>query len=399
RRRRDAADKQRRLERAVAAIRPAATRLLDGGVSAVRFRAMVAFWRVRHRLTSLIAEPGGVMTARVNPSMEVGGVNPRRITAAELSALLTPVFTEAEEEYDRRLAAAPTANAQQEFDWYGVGREGWATNRPHSLGGLNRFQQARIMGGTAPASAFQWAAQDVSVFTANLPSWRAGQVGKVNWIGAYRGMAAQLYTQGEAVGISQADIRRVLSTGSTADIGGLRDLMTTGTPEEQRKFLSRMRRTSFLMHSTESARQPGIATSTAISSTLLGSGHADLDDVLHGRLAPMAPTGAQNAGGETARALPDGARSTRYPTDQALAERVRHRRVGAIIMTLLQTATRPNIVVSGSGHDLHPLANAIREWLQTRLNRHRTPEELAAASATLRAELLAFLASYHGRSG
>jgi hypothetical protein len=390
---------RQRLERAVAAINPQASRLLANGVSALRFRVMLGYWRLRHRLSSLTVDGNGTVTARINPSMEVNGAKSRRVTAAELAALLTPIFTEAEREYDRQLAAAPTANQQLDIDWYGAGRRGWSAGDPRSLSGLSRFQQAQIMGSTAPGRSFQWAEQDVSVFTPNLPAWRPGQVGKVNWIGKYRGMAAGLYSAGDAVGISQADVNRALSTGSISDVLGLRSLMTQGTQEDRDKFIRKMQRTSFLMHSTEPGRQPGIATSTAISSTLLGTGHAGLDEVLEGRLAPMAPVGAQNAGGATARQLPAGTRSTRYPTDQAMAERLRIRRVGAIIMTLLNTATKPKMVVSASGHDLHPLAEAIREWLRVRLSRHPTPEALSDASAILRAELVAFLASYHGRSG
>ncbi|MFI6303820.1 hypothetical protein ACIBCH_18265 [Amycolatopsis thailandensis] len=388
----DKAKKEDRLKKAVAAIEPLVRRLLTRGVTPLRFRAQLALWRLRYRLSALIADPGGHITARINPSMRVPGTH-RKITAAELSRLLTPIFTEAEREYERLVRQTPQFTAAE---------QAWAAGQPGALTGLSRFEQSRIIGQTPPSKKVQAPVQDVSTFSSVLPpSWQPGMAGKVNWLGRLEKyspkMAADIYSRAAKVGISPAIVRFVLSTGSPQDIANLQNRMTSGTLAEQRKFLSALRRLEFLIHTTEPARRPGIAISTAMSATMLGTGHAELTDVLWGRLAPMAPGGAQAKGKPTARDLPPGT-STRYPTEQALAERLRHRRVGAIIMALLDTATKPNIIVAASGHDLHPLANAIRDWLTTRLTRHPTPDQLAAASARLRAELVAFLASYSGRS-
>jgi hypothetical protein len=78
RKKRKAKSKQDRLEKAVAAIRPALARLLARGSSKYRILLMLGFWRVRHRLSSLKIESSGTtfsIRARVNPETVVlGGV-------------------------------------------------------------------------------------------------------------------------------------------------------------------------------------------------------------------------------------------------------------------------------------------------------------------------------------
>ncbi len=70
----EAAEKQDRLDKAVAAIQPKVQALLQRGVSGLRLRAQLAFWRVQYRLTSLdvTGKNPATITAVVNPKTKIG---------------------------------------------------------------------------------------------------------------------------------------------------------------------------------------------------------------------------------------------------------------------------------------------------------------------------------------
>lgn len=157
--------------------------------------------------------------------------------------------------------------------------------------------------------------------------------------------------------------------------------------KRQGAFLRALRRTAFLTQAMEVGRAPGIATSTAVSSTMLREGKVGLEDVMGagGAMAPMTPVGAAPEGGGL------------HTSEQQAAAALRTQRVGNIFVELLNTATHQKILVSRGGYDLHELATAIRRFLAVRLREHTTAEDLKRAMATLKVQIIALLKSYHGR--
>ncbi|HET8646679.1 MAG TPA: hypothetical protein VFO85_14390, partial [Vicinamibacteria bacterium] len=91
RRRREQDEKQARLDRAVAAIRPPLERMLSRGTSGIRLRAQLLWWKTRYRLSSLAASEGDrpTITATVNPRADVRQAV--KIVGAELHRILNEV--------------------------------------------------------------------------------------------------------------------------------------------------------------------------------------------------------------------------------------------------------------------------------------------------------------------
>jgi hypothetical protein len=380
RRRETPADRERRLkerlERAVGAIKPQASRLLAKGTTPLLFRLRLAWWKVRHRLSGLTMDGNGTITARINPTIELDDPKGRKVTEAELGKLLAPVFRQAELQYHRSAAVRTPGRRAAAAKW----RAGDAG----ALNGLSRAEQQNIVRLNRPGKRSMRAEDEVSAGlpTKSLASWQVGRVGMVPGPGDYRGMTARLIANGRRWGLSETDVADVLSTGRV-DEAGLLARLQGGGPKGRQKFVDSMRRVSFLVHVVEPARRRGHSVTAATAFGMLGAGQAGLANVLEGSMAPMAPIGAA---------------SQRDTPQSRAAAALGQRRVGTVFTTLLDvTKSRPPLV-SRSGADLSGLAEAIRTWLAQRLAEKSDPEELAEARAELVAGIIRLLTVYYGRT-
>ncbi|WP_169317634.1 hypothetical protein [Cellulomonas fimi] len=343
------ARKQQRLDRAVAAIKPAATQMLTKGVSPLRFRAALAYWRIRYRLTSLTLSGDGSIVATVNPTTTLDDPKGKQVPDAELAALLLPVFVKAEQQYREQLAAAPTANAQLEFDFARASAQGYADpGSPGSLEGLNRFQQADVLANQRPGSNKRQVERGVSIWTptAAYDDWSPATEGGAALVGFVdpsggrynpppkikrgkkltdklleqlktkreKGMTARLRREAAALGLSEADVAGALAGSRRSDVESLRSRMTPATTKagakKRESFIAKLHGQNVLSHSVETGRREGMRTTIAMGMTLLGMPRVDADgnpllgpegrpqtvaslhDVLQGRMAPMAPEGS-----------------------------------------------------------------------------------------------------------
>ena len=98
--------KQEDLNRAVTALRPQITRLMQRGIPRPLLLARFALWRRQYRLTSLGIE-NGVIRATINPSADM-------YTAQEVAigAALEPILQQAEARFLSEQAAQPTSRAR-----------------------------------------------------------------------------------------------------------------------------------------------------------------------------------------------------------------------------------------------------------------------------------------------
>jgi hypothetical protein len=151
-------------------------------------------------------------------------------------------------------------------------------------------------------------------------------------------------------------------------------------------FVRDVRRLAFLQTGLETARQPGVPTATGTAFTLWDRGREiepgrriTGDDVMGagGEFAPMTPVGA-------AAGKPD-----------AVAKR--EHRIGRIFAHLLDAAKQGDVIVAAGGYNLTELGHAVAMFLSQHFSKVHNETELEAAAAILRVEVLAFLASYHGK--
>ncbi|WP_405095160.1 hypothetical protein [Micromonospora sp. NBC_01412] len=420
--------KQQHLEQAVKALKPALKRALAEGISPSRLQKKLAGWKAKHRLSSLSVSPSGEFTATVNPSITLDDPKGKRLTDAELAALLLPIFHEVEEAFSRETSATllPDGSFQLRLPFAAGQRQAYAAGERNALDGLTRSEQRAILASTRPGSSSLEVEPDV-VLWSNRFSWQGWQenptgvrrIPKVQapWTpglskakrerrepGAYRpGMMAELIDRGVTeFGLSKAAIERALTTGSRVGVLSLRRQMTRGSSEDQAEYLTLLNTHNILRHGVEAGRYPGMGTTTALSSALVDTGVADHDRVVAGDLAPMAPKGAAFTGKKPVRRRDDQGSlvplNSRYPHEHEMAERIRIRRVGRIIRELLQAATTRPIMATSSGYHLDKLAVAIRQWLAARVGHGREPAEIIDAGTRLRTELMRLMAHYDGQT-
>jgi hypothetical protein len=367
---------RKRLERAVATIKPQAARMLAKGTTPLLFQLRLAWWKMRYRLSGLTMDGGGRITARLNPTIVLDDPQGRKVTEAELGRLLMPVFRKAELEYHQSDAVRTPERA--------AAARAWRKGEAGALGGpaLSRAEQQSILRLNRPGAPSVRAEEAVSVGMTRkaLESWQVGRVGKVPGPGDYPGMVARLLTWGREVGLKKSDIVNALSAGRFDEAA----LPKTGVaPGKRQKFVERMRRVSFLVHVVEPARRRGHSVVSATAFSMLGAGQTQLRNVIQGSMAPMAPVGAASQQ-ESARAR--------------AAAALGQRRVGTIFSTLLEVTKNRPPLVSRSNPDLNSLAEAVRGWLSQRLAEKRDPAALAAAQAKLVAGIIRLLTNYYGRS-
>lgn len=420
--------KQQRLDRAISAIKPKLTRALAEGISPTGLRRKLTMWKIRYRLSSLTVSPSGDFTATINPSITLDNPKGKKLTDAELAKLLLPIFHEVEEDFARQPSATllPGGEFQYRLPFATAQQQAYASGQPNALEGLTRSEQRVILASTRPGTSSLEVEPGVVLWSnqASWQSWQANPSGirripkvQAPWFpglpreqrqrrepGAYReGMMAQLIERGvDEHGLSRDNIEKALTTGSRASVASLRRQMTKGTREDQKEYLQLLHMHNLLRHGVEAGRYPGMGTTTALSSALVGANVADHDRVVVGDLAPMQPKGASFTGKRPPRRRDHRGNlvplNSRYPFDHQMADRLRMRRVGSIVRELLNAASTRPIMTTQTGYRLDKLAEAIRSWLAMRLGRGQEPQEIIQAGAQLRAELMQLMRHYDGQT-
>jgi hypothetical protein len=375
-----------RLDKAVKAIRPQVERLLARGSSKFYLRAKLLYWRLRYRLSALTLNPDGQIVARVNPSVTLA--NGKELSAEELGKILEPIFIEAELEYRDKLLEHPETKAV-----YDEAKRKFEEGEVGALQGAPRDLQQWVLQDVKPPATPDKSRTTVQVEEGVKVSFHeSGSLGqaevKMGSLSSYDTMLSAIKSRAKDFGISESDIASVL-TGNpkTIDVK-IATIMeqlppaANKTQERKRDSLMRtLRRASFLMQTLEPARKGGIASATAVASSLAAGGHSELKDILgpEGELAPMTPKGAV---------------SNRDTAETRAAQAERVKRVGNIFATLLNIAQQGKIVTNPGGGDLSGLAEAIRTLLENRLKSGKLdPLHIDA----LKAQIKAVLANYHGR--
>ncbi|HYH45298.1 MAG TPA: hypothetical protein VEG34_06385 [Thermoanaerobaculia bacterium] len=368
--------KQERLERAVSQIKPQAEALLRRGTSRFWLRTRLLWWRARYLLSGLDIDRAGRIIARLNPFIVLDRPKGKKVEDSELGALLMPIFAEAEAEYARMLMEDPQSRTTIE-----TAQAAWARRDPSSLAGLSRFEQQMVVRGPAERGR-ALAEPDVTVWRSGRPSaFNVQAAGRYAAAEGRRAMLTLMMDDARTFGVSEQEIASILA--SRADtinvkISILAARLGAGgsaTRQDRRAaFIRRLRRVAFLTLAGEPSRLPGISVTAAVSSTMAAQGRVSLREThtAMGSQAPLAPEDAVRA-------------PTLLP------------RVGRVFGNLLEQTKGADIIVAEGGYQLNDLATAIRHWLEQRMSRARTPEQLASSETLLRAELIRLLATFHGR--
>ena len=403
----DAQKQQERLDKAVQAIKPQLAALLKKGASPLYLKAKLLYWRVRYRLSELTMLPGGAFKAKVNPETILDDPKGHKVTHEELGRVLQPLFAQAEREFAQRLESDPDARARID-----QARQGREQNAPNALGGTgSRFEQQRALLGSAPTppgtdkAAFRTHPEqdvDLSVRSSdpgnvstsmvqNIERYdqRTTKTGRV-----VLGIAAKLTQNAGRYGISDQHLAMLLSAKPNERLAVTQLITEQMAPHlrvgikkdqlEAQRFLKLVNRVTFLTATLEPTRSEGVGVPMAAAHTLW-----DRNRMIDGR--PIVAEDVMGAGGAMAPMTPVGAAAGRPE-----AVRLRHERIGKIFDHLLAAAKHHELVVAEGGYNLSELGSAVQLWLGEHFRPIRNDEQLAAAEVILQAELLRFLAAYHG---
>jgi Domain of unknown function (DUF4157) len=399
RRRRARAGRQRqrpdqRLQRAVDAIRPRLDRLLAGGMSGLRLRAQLLWWRVRYRLSALTLAPDGSIEARINPRLRLPSGT--RISDRELGRILRPILARAEREYENWLLSQPGVRER-----VGEGVRRAEANQSLADMGLARDEQQLVMRrARLPADAridVEPGVQITSVYGGGPAGIRVEHAGAYGPRPGETGETVPQILARRAAGadVEAEDLGRAIAQGQMPQ--------PAPRPRPRRRALQALtgfvRRLGFLTQALEPARRRGAATATAVAYALQARGEVSLLALL----SPRSILGMMTARGASMRLMPrteagvrEREESRRRETRRAGA-RARRRRLGATFRRLI-TATRRADIYAGRNQDyaLRNLANAITQLVEARL-RGNDPNDENLADALVR-EVVALLRAWHGRS-
>jgi hypothetical protein len=267
RRQRDQDRKQQRLAGAVAAIRPAASRLLSSGVSGARLRAQILFWRVRHRLTSLTltGTPGFAMRATVNPSEVV--INGVAYTGAQLREIIHDAALNVMARPETRDAAARMSQQRDRDLNAPVNISG-----PGALPGAVRHFQERTVDQPTRGSMRHY-----TLGEERLPfSERQGRAGQhnaiVQGIGTYPEIAQELEDLRKSTGMTDAQFA-----------GAARRLVATGqVPARMQQHSVLLGRVVALMFGREGARDTRVVAHAPMTMDLIMRGDMSFDEAFRG---------------------------------------------------------------------------------------------------------------------
>jgi hypothetical protein len=385
--------KQKRLDKAVAAIRPSAEALLSKGVGRARFWLQRQYWRVRYLLSSIGIE-GGQLVAAINPRAPVGPAE-----ESVVGKYLMEVFANVERSLVTALLYQPHVEAAG-ASFMGV--SGAGEHDPKVFGGLNRLEQQSILLSGNPAKS--------NLLFETGVSGKLGQVDNPATIEVrFGGPSPQYLTTnvaGREVGIvplveSSQKILRL----SDSEVGGLLGSSRAemdkrlgaivpktsfkGEAKQLEAAKATLLRAAFLSATVEPSRRGGITTATAIAASLTHSGAMTPRELLAGEGGAMAhklAASQRNPANE----------SPKFAGELMAARAETERKVFRIMSRLRAAANGAVVVMTPGGFNAQAFAMAVDQLLRAIINNWngRIVDELALF---LEAELRVFLQKYHGR--
>jgi hypothetical protein len=383
--------KRERLERAVQAIEPKVKRLLEKGVSKWYLKTRLFLWKTQYRLSSLTIS-GGTIIAAVNPRKKIAAVSD-----ADLGALLRPIFAQAEREYEKGLMDDRETKTKVD-----AARKRYEAGDENALKDLSRFEQSKVIRETVTPPATGRHRKPES----NVKVWvpEAGGRGMVEHTGRYepgesrRGkripsISETVAKYAKQFDVSDTEIASILASRPEVANAKLDELAArlsaTQTSKAGRiqvgRFVRRLQRIAFLTQAVEPSRVGGIATTTAVATTLAASGDVKLQETLsaEGSMAPMMQKHVAPESGVT------------ETPEQKEAAKIRDQRIGRVFNHLLTVAEKQDIFVASGGYNLADLADAVRHYLKVVQKRYRTRTQLEKAKGLLIAEIVKLLSTYH----
>jgi hypothetical protein len=350
--------KQARLDKAAAAIRPHAQRLLARGISSALLRARLLAWQAWYRLSRLYFD-GSKIVAVVNPLAEITDAERLR----NIGQRLEPMLAAAEAQFFARLQDLRSATEEEHLE----------------------EAKAATEGGSEMASGLQGA--DLVEFyhnlgNLNLPK-RSTKLGRLFSI-IRPGAVASLVN-------IRKDKKTLLSLVFVLGAPAYANL----TRAEQLELAS-VRDLSDL----ESARSPGMFTGQTVARGLVRSGYATEMETVAGRLAPMAAVGSGRAAEVDVGLREEAREGTRRRREDDAARRTRHERLGKIFERLRHTLRNPPVgeILTNKEQSaaMHRLADAFEKWLEANITGNEMAKKEAAPllAAELEAKLVAFLIAF-----
>jgi hypothetical protein len=273
-----------KLDKAVRELEPKIRSLLQRGVSGIRLRAQLAFWRLSYRLSELrVNKQGGrglQFFAKVNPEAVFG--NGVKIEGNELLRFIREVVRD---EVLKHPKVQTAAQAIQQAKTSG-------SNRVH-LTGPEYFPAAAMYYRNAPrsqpkppktASARQEKIQIGSEPTIVSETQKQSNKGtpseKVNGLGTYPEISKELevLAQGSG-GLSNAQLaqamQELIQTGKLPDALAKKPGEDLNTRRQKEKLQKKLTRLSWLMFGTESERNPATIATAPMTLELIAKGKMD----------------------------------------------------------------------------------------------------------------------------
>jgi len=207
---------EERLQKAVTAIKPPLTSLLDRGVSRVRLLAQLLYWRIRHRLSSLSVQGGGssaTVLAKINPESPVL----KLIKAPTGQALLTILHRVGAEIMDTMGDEALTAIEDQRAKGAGASEEKPLIIQP-GKGNIGAMRDVRENSSGKEKGEFQhMILKDGTAVTERMsvrhdnPTPGTIHVHGLGGRGSYPAIASNLERMRKDTGASEAEILQALA--------------------------------------------------------------------------------------------------------------------------------------------------------------------------------------------
>jgi hypothetical protein len=382
-----------RLNKAVAAIQPAAHQLLVHGVGRAYFWARAKYWQLRYGLTSLEVT-GGQFVATINPRVVVDEAE-----QVALGRFLLDVFAHVE------------TVLRHSVESYELGRT-WRSggvpdpHDPAAFAKLSRFEQAAIMRTGNPELTKRIIEPGVTARLSHADNPAAIEVRVGGKSPAYLATAEDGTEVGIVPMIENASKQLGLSPSETSGllISSREDLDTnlalleesfvrrrgvTRPPGWRARAYNLLRRAAFLVSALEPSRRAGIGSAVATAGSLGFSGKAGVREIVGGDLATMAHPLASS---QRDPAQEGPAMAARLHDARRLTEQKVHR----VMARLVAVSNAEHIIITPRGFELEAFARAVEDFLIAHMTNEpgRIIDEL---ELKLAAELSLFLKAMHER--
>ncbi|BAY81537.1 hypothetical protein NIES267_10140 [Calothrix parasitica NIES-267] len=432
--------KKKRLNRAIASMRPKLEKLLKKGVTKGKLNRTLKSLKRRYKLTSLSLRSNGEIYARINPGDPV--IDTNKLTLEKLGRCLEPILQKAEQEYlQEHVFQKPEAQKRIQNAEARIlnGERASPLDRDEQRALLRKIQQNKKIPQTLKMernvdvdikdpnnlgtyfvespqrkhykqellaksiSQYNEVAKDKNL-KAELDNNKVsknrllkhyfdkhGIISNPKFIqlgAAYPQLLGSLKRMSREYGISHAEIAKLLGKPNSKQILKRLAEIRKPLPIERKGNFSfhaeNISTTAYLTQVLEPERRAGSGIANALGVSYVASGQGELDDILGrgGKWAPMTPKGASSSEKESKQAMEA---NTKW-----------YRRIARIFKHLHENAKQANVLILQSGYDLHDLQHAFSTWLDVKVE-SKSPDALLQTEQLLIAQLKKMLANYFGK--